>query len=166
MERFSTKATKKSSDEESKKTPATTATLSGRSSCEELSAQLVALERTKQGLREEAKSAKSLFGLLNDPGSSDEEDEGVVVCDRSTILDTLARIQVDLNCNKQQRKRTKQALVAAQAAKQLCTSQAESKLRMDGSQSPINAGQSFSGDIGVSQLGISPALVSTTGNFC
>ena len=80
MERFTTKAMKKSSVEESKKTPATTATLSGCSSCEELSAQLVALERTKQGLREEAKSAKSLLELLNDPDSSDEEGEGVVVC--------------------------------------------------------------------------------------
>ena len=92
MLRFSTKAMKKSSDGESKKTPAATATLTGCGSCEELSAQLVALERTKQRLREEAKSAESLLGLLIDPDSSDEEDEGVVVCDRSTILGCMRSI--------------------------------------------------------------------------
>ena len=100
MERFSTKATKKSSVEESKKTPATTATLSGGSRCEELRAQLAALVRAKQRLSEEAKSAKSLLDLLIGSDSSDEEGEEVGVCDRSTILDTLKRIQVELNYNK------------------------------------------------------------------
>mgnify|MGYP003332846857 CR=1 FL=1 len=91
MERFTTKAMKKSSDEESKKTPAITATLAGRSSCEELRAQLVALERTKQGLREEAKSQANWIGIKH--LEIEKKDlRSSVVCPQFNILAYLKKV--------------------------------------------------------------------------
>ena len=68
----------------------------GGNSCEELRAHLVALEGTKQRLKQQARAASSLLVRSNNSDSS-SEDEDADGLDRTSILGTLTRISEELN---------------------------------------------------------------------
>ena len=85
----------------------------GGNSCEELRAQLVVLDGTKQRLKKEATHATSLLVLLNNSdSSSDEGDDDAEGLDRSTILATLTHIREGQLQVKAQRKQLQLALKA------------------------------------------------------
>ena len=124
----------------------------GGNSCEELRAQLVALEGTWQRLKQQARAASSLLVRSNnsDSSSEDEEAEGL---DRTSILDTLTRISEELSQVKTQRKQLKQALKAMEQHG------ASSALPVMGMEiSTVDVGQLFPGESDFSQQGTQSAL--------
>ena len=126
----------------------------GGNSCEELRAQLDALDGTKQRLKKEAKAATSLLVLLNNSdSSSDEGDDDAEVLDRSTILATLTHIREGLLQVKAQRKQLQLAL------KTMEQQGASSGLPGMGMEiSTVDVGQPFTGVSDFSQSGTQFAL--------
>ena len=126
----------------------------GGNSCEELRAQMDALDGTRQRLKQEAKAAKALLVLLNkSESSSDEEDEDADALDRSSILATLTRISEELLQVRAQRKPLKLAL---EAMEQHGASSALPGMGME--ISTVNVGQLFTGVSDFSQPGTQFAL--------
>ena len=141
-------------DGKEKEDPACAVSPHGDSSCEELRAQLAALESAKRRLKKQKNSARSLLVLVNKSESSDEGDEDAVG-DRQSILDTLTSVCGELNQNKLQRKELKKVL---EAMEEHGVSSALPDSGMGMEFSPVNAGRLFPGEIESPQSGFQSAL--------